>query len=46
MYKKGQHGLSVLDFVNTNYNTTFVKFNGFDAVTEKKLWGRSKIYWW
>lgn len=43
MCEKSQHTLSVIDFIRTENNATFVKFTGYDAVLGKGFEGEVKF---
>lgn len=43
MKQEQHHIFSVIDFENTEHNTTFVKFTGYDAVLGRKFKGEIKF---
>ena len=43
MNEQHKHVLTILDFIPTNQQSTFVKIAGYDAVLEKKFEGEVKF---
>ncbi|WP_227937585.1 hypothetical protein [Alkalihalobacillus deserti] len=43
MYLEHHHALRVIDFATTEHHTSFVKFNGYDAVLGEKFEGEVKF---
>ncbi|MDQ0271987.1 hypothetical protein [Cytobacillus purgationiresistens] len=43
MYQEHHHILSIIDFNNTQYHSTFVKITGYDAVLGNEFEGEVKF---
>jgi hypothetical protein len=43
MYETHHHTVNVIGFTSTDYKTTFVKVEGYDAILEKEFEGEVKF---